>query len=149
MSTTGLPARIFYAAVALPLAGAGGFYAGVWLLPKLADLLQHPNADGYRIFNMAVGAGAVLALTAFLIALTLPWKRRKKRRGRPGRIAVACVLVVVASLGFAGLGHRLIYDLVFAVWLAYTVSFTFVRYGVLDQARRTSSVAGSSADPTV
>ena len=34
---------------------------------------------------------------------------------------------------------RLILDLLFAAWLAYTMAYTFVRYGVLDEARRASS----------
>jgi hypothetical protein len=149
MNAVGLPARIVYAAAAFTLAGGAGFYSGIWFLPRLAVLLQHPNAaaDGYRIFKMAICIGSVLAFTASLIALTLPWKRRKKRRGRPRRIVLACVLVVIASAGFAGQGHVLIYDLAFAVWLAYTVAFTFVRYGVLDHAGHSSSAdaANSSA----
>lgn len=151
MNSIGLPARIAYAAFALPLAGAVGFYSSIWLLPKLAMLLQHPDAaaDGYRIFKMAICIGAVLALTASLIALTLPWRRRKKRRGRLRRIVLACVLVLIVSAGFAGQGHLLIYDLAFATWLAYTVAFTFVRYGVLDHVRHSSSAdAADSSMPS-
>ena len=48
--------------------------------------------------------------------------------------------VVLASSAFADLGHPLLVDLAFAAWLAYTVTFTFVRYGVLDQARRAPSM---------
>jgi len=50
------------------------------------------------------------------------------------------VFVVVAAAVFADLGHTLLVDFAFAAWLAYTVTFTFVRYGVLDQARRAPSI---------
>jgi hypothetical protein len=52
-------------------------------------------------------------------------------------------LVVVASVGLAGEGYSLIYNLAFAAWLAYTIAFTYVRYGVFDEARWKSS-SGSS-----
>jgi hypothetical protein len=47
--------------------------------------------------------------------------------------------VVITSAGFAAEVHRLILDLLFAAWLAYTMAYTFVRYGVVDDARRSSS----------
>jgi hypothetical protein len=136
MDTTGLPARIGYAVVAFPAVGAAAFYASTWLWPKFAgaDL----GTEGYGIFAGSLGVGAVFGLTAFLLALTLPWRRRRRRSGRTRRIVVACVVVVLASLGFAGLGHELIYDLMFAAWLAYAMAFTYVRYGVRDRARSTS-----------
>jgi len=134
MSAVSLPARIVYAAVALPAGGAAGFYCCMWLAPAL-----DPSLDGLWIFNVATFVGAVVGFTAFLFALTLPWSRHRKRRGRPWRIGIACLLVVVASAGFATEGHKLVSDLVFAAWLTYTLAYTFVRYGVLDQARRTSS----------
>lgn len=148
MNAASLPARIVYAVVALPLGGAAGFYA-VMLLPKLATIYPKldtniaaylpkldPGGDGYGIFKIALWVGGVVAFTACLTALTLPWERRRKRRGRALRIALSCVAVVVASAGFADMVHTLIYDLLFAVWLAYVMAYTFVRYGVLDQARR-------------
>jgi hypothetical protein len=134
--------------MALPLGGTVGFYA-VMLLPKLAAIYPKldsnlaaylpkldPGGDGYGIFKFALWVGGVVAFTACLMALTLPWRRRRKRRGRALRIALSCVLVVVASAGFADVVHALIYDLVFAAWLAYVMAYTFVRYGVLDQTRR-------------
>ncbi len=111
------------------------------LLPKL--VAKYPRLDtgmsGQGVFNLALSVGAAIAFTAALFALTLPWSRHRKRRGRPWRIAASFVVVLVASVGFADMFPRLILDLLFAVWLAYTMAYTFVRYGVLDEARRASS----------
>ncbi len=133
MDTAGLPARIGYAVVAFPVVGAAAFYACTWLWPRIAgaDL----GTEGYGIFAGSLGVGAVCGLTASLLALTLPWRRRKRRSGRTRRTVIAGVVVVLASLGFAGTGHELIYDLMFAAWLAYAMAFTYVRYGVRDRAR--------------
>jgi hypothetical protein len=49
--------------------------------------------------------------------------------------------VLVASVGFADIVPRLVPDLLFAAWLAYTMAYTFVRYGVVDDARRKSSTS--------
>ena len=136
MDAEGLPARISYAVVALAVGGAVGFYSSIFLLPKLATDLPVGDSYGYGMFQIAVCVAVELGFSAFLVALTLPWRRRKKRRGRTGRIALACGVVLVATLGFAGLGHTLLYDFLFATWLAYVMAFTFVRYGVLDQERR-------------
>ena len=148
MNAAGLPARIGYAIVAFPSGGAVGFYSTMWLLPKLERFLlaADPGIEEYRIFLAAVGVGAGLGFTAFLIALTLPWKRRRRRGGRGWRIAVSCVVVLLASLAFAGQGHALIYDLAFAGWLAYVMAYTVVRYGVLDRTRR-SSASDADSDP--
>jgi hypothetical protein len=134
MRAAGLAARVVYAAIALPVGGAAGFYACVRSLPKLAPMvgLPSPEANSEALFRLALSVGAGTALTAFLCALTLPWKRRRQRQGRGMRISVTCVLVVAASLIFAGLGHKLIYDLLFAAWLAYLFALTYVRYGVAD-----------------
>jgi hypothetical protein len=151
MSAVGLPARIGYAVVALPVGGATGFYSVAWLLPKMSWLLQIPAIvpENYATFVTALYAGAAVAFTASLMALTLPWKRRRKRRGRNWRIGLSGAFVVLASSAFADLGHPLLVDLAFAGWLAYTITFTFVRYGVLDQAKRksSSSRAFSPRDP--
>jgi len=137
MKTTGLPARIVFAAVAFPLAGAAGFYLCMELLPGLVG--QFPqldlSSDGRGIFNLALGVSATLAVTLTLLVLTMPWSRHRKRSGRALRIAVSLVLVVVLSVWFADMGHRLEWDLLFAAWLTYTVAFTYVRYGVRDQER--------------
>jgi hypothetical protein len=145
MNVASLPARIIYAVIALPAGGAVGFYSSMALLPKLAAIFPQldPGVEGFGIFKMALGVGAALAFTLFLLALTLPWRRHRRRRGRAGRIAVSCVLVVVASAGLAGEGYSTVYDLAFATWLAYTMAFTFVRYGVIDQARGTSASSSS------
>jgi len=146
MSAVSLPARLAYAMVALPLGGAAGFYSSMAVLPKLAVVQSQltSDIDGYGVFKASVSVGAAVAFTAALYALTLPWRRHRKRSGRPARTVIAGVLVVVASAGFAAQGHALIYDLVFAGWLTYTMAFTFVRYGVLDQARRTRPNADAS-----
>jgi len=48
-------------------------------------------------------------------------------------LAISAVIVVLASLAFAGAGHSVAYDLLFAAWLSYTFALTYVRYGVRDQ----------------
>ena len=140
MKATGLPARIVYAALGLVAGGAAGFYATMWLMPKLILHFWGADADVdvYGVFNSALGVGAGSAFTLFLVALTLPGKRHRRRSGRGGRVMVSCIFVVLASLAFAGLGHRLIYDLAFAAWLAYGTAYTYVRYGIIDQRRRRS-----------
>ncbi len=145
MKATGLPARIVYSLIGLALGGAAGFYATMWEYPIIVLRFRGIDADldGYEIFTVAVGVGAALAFTVFLMALTLPWKRPRRRSGRGGRIAASGVFVVVASLAFAGLHHRVIYDVTFAVWLAYLTAYTYVRYGVLDPKRRKVTYAYS------
>jgi hypothetical protein len=135
MKATGLAARLLYAVVALPVGFALGFYATVWLLPIAAPILSiaSPAAETEELFRLGLSVGAVLAVPAFLCALTLPWRRRRYRRGRQWRLGVSGFIVVVASLVFAGMGHSLRYDLLFAAWLGYTLALTFVRYGVADQ----------------
>lgn len=141
MNALGLPARIGYALAALAVGAAAGFYGSIWLLPKLVKLLQGPDAgvDEFVLFQGALGIGTGLAFSAALVALTLPWKRRRRRSGRQRRIVVSGVFVVLASLSFASQGHALMYDLAFAAWLAYAMAYTFVRYGVLDSARRSGA----------
>jgi hypothetical protein len=143
MKVSSLPARIVYTAVALPLGAAVGFYSSMHILPEFtANHPQiDPNMDGSGIFDIAVCVGAGLSFAASLFALTLPWIRHRKLGGRGWRIGLSCVLVVLASLLFAEEGFKLIYDLLFAGWLTYVLAFTFVRYGVIDQARRRSSPA--------
>lgn len=147
MKKTGLPARIFYAVVALALGAAAGFYATLWEYPILLLRFQGANADldGYEIFKTAVAVGVAFAYTAFLLALTLPWDRPRRRSGRRVRLAISAVIVVLASLAFAGLHHRAIYDLAFAAWLAYVTAYTYVRYGLLDPKRRSTGPTAASA----
>jgi hypothetical protein len=144
MDARSLPARIGYAIVALPVGEAVGFAAMYWVFPVTEKFLLGwaPTADENKTY-VALGVGAGVAFTAFLVALTLPWRRRKRRSGRIRRAIIAGILVLVASLAFAGLGHGILYDLAFTVWLAYLTAFTFVRYGVLDRARQMGS---SSSD---
>lgn len=144
MKATGLAARVLYAVIALPAAAAVGFYATVWLLPRLAPILGvgSPAARTEDLFQLGLSVGAIVAVPAFLCALTLPWRRRRHRRGRRWRLAISAVIVVAASLVFAGAGHSLGYDLLFAAWLSYTLALTFVRYGLVDRKSRRVPAAG-------
>ncbi len=143
MNAVSLPARIVYASAALPLGGAAGFYSCMRFLPEFAT--DHPQLDrgmeGLGIFKIALIVGATIAFTACLFALTLPWSRRRKRRGRAGRIGLSGVVVMLASIFFADQGFGLVYDFAFVIWLTYTVTFTFVRYGLLDQPKRAAASA--------
>jgi hypothetical protein len=145
MSAKSLPARIAYAVAAIPSAGAVGFYFGMVGLPQLARLPGDLALvmDGPHTFDSAIGIGALLAFTASLLALTMPWRRRRKRRGRPMRAFISTVIVFAVSLSFTEQGHALLLDLALVLWLAFTLTYTFVRYGVLDQPRRGSN----SRDP--
>lgn len=147
MSEVGLPARICYALLAIPVGGAAGFYSSILLLPKLVQQFPRiaPGIDPRGFFMAALVLGAVVAFTAFLFALTLPGRRRRKRRGRAGRTIVSAIFVLLLSLIFAAQGHSLVYDLALPVWLAYTVTFTFIRYGVIDQEKRRRA---SDQDPS-
>lgn len=146
MRSTGLPARIVYALVALPVGGAVGFYGTVWIWPPVEKILNDrlEATYDYDVFKAGVAIGVGLAFTAALLALTLPWKRRRRRSGRVARIVVCGVVVLTASLAFAGQGYSVVYDLVFAAWLAYAMALTIVRYGVLDPVRGT--VGGPAMD---
>ena len=137
MNAVGLPARIGYAVGSLAAVGAAGFYASMWLLPKFASRAAEDD-DGYGIFRMALGIALALGVTAALIGLTMPWKRRK-RHGRGQRLVISGLIVVLVSVGFASQEHSLLFDLLFAAWLAYVLAFTYVRYGVLDRSRSHSS----------
>src|ERR1017187_499159 len=112
MSLASLPARIVYALIAVPVGGGAGFYSCMLLSPKLA--LYFPRLDGgpegFGVFKIALGVGAALAFTLALLALTLPWTRHRKRRGRTWRITASCIVVVVASAGLSVEGYSLIYD---------------------------------------
>jgi CDP-diglyceride synthetase len=140
MNAASLPVRVFYALIAIPAGGAVGFYSSMLLLPKLVTVFPQLDSDGegFGVFKLAICVGAALAFTMSLLALTMPWKRHRKRHGRAGRIGVTCALVVVTSAGLSVEGVSLLLDLGFAVWLAYTMAYTFARYGVVDQARRRS-----------
>jgi hypothetical protein len=143
MRVSSLPARIVYTAVALPLGAGAGFYSSMRWLPEFTASHPQidPNMDGSGIFNIAVCVGAGFAFAVSLFTLTLPWIRHRKLSGRPWRIGLSCGLVVLASLLFAEEGFKLVYDLLFAAWLTFILAFTFVRYGVVDQTRRRSSLA--------
>lgn len=135
MNSEGLPARIASGIAASAAVGGAVFSAGMWLLPRFVSQPADVD-DGYGIFTAALGVALVLGFTAGLVALTLPWKRRRRLGGRGRRIAISAVFVVLVSVGFASRDHRLVLDLLFAAWLAYALAFTYVRYGVLDRPRR-------------
>ena len=146
MDAVGLPARVTYAILALPLGGAAGFYSGMWLLPKLVGAWRPDSSpDGYTFFTTSIAVGVAVACAASLVALTLPWKRHRNRHGRTGRIVLSGLFVVIASVIFAAQEHGFIIDLAFAAWLAYFIAFTYVRYGVRDRRR---SRASSEVDLT-
>src|SRR5690348_16308610 len=99
MSGTELPTRIGYAIAAVGAVGAAGLYASIWLLPKFA--VQAAEDDvGYGLFRAALGIALGVCITAALVGLTLPWRRRK-RRGRSRRTIIAAVVVVLLSVAFA------------------------------------------------
>jgi hypothetical protein len=126
----------------MPITGAAAFYSCMGILPEFTASYPQldPSANGYGIFKIAVCVGVGVALTAALLTLTLPWIRHRKRQGRSGRIAFSAMLVVAAAVVFADEGFRLVYDLAFAVWLTYVMTYTFVRYGVVDETRRSRSM---------
>ncbi|HEV2647343.1 MAG TPA: hypothetical protein VGU46_13345 [Acidobacteriaceae bacterium] len=140
MKTIGLPARALSASAAFVLVGAVIFHICMRVLPGyVANHPEYnPGIDGYGMFKTAIGIAFASGLTLSLPLLTLPGIRRRRRGGRPVRTAVACGLVVGGSLLFAEEGFSLGSDVLFAAWLAYLLSFTFVRYGLRDEARRSS-----------
>ncbi len=147
MTPIGLPARIAYAVGAFPVAAGSCFYLTAPLFLKYVlpyDTLE-PGMDGYRAFVLALATGLALGFTAFLFALTLPRIRSRTRRGRPLRAGLSAAFVLVATLTVASQTHAVMYDLGMAVWLALTLTVTFVRYGVADPVRRAS---GAEETPT-
>jgi len=138
MKPTDLSARILYAVAALPAGFAVGFYPTAYLLPVIASHLRlvSPPAESEDLFRLALSVGAIVAVPAMLCALTLPWRRRRHRRGRTWRLAVSAVIVVGASLIFAGAEHTFLEDMLFATWLGLMLALTFVRYGLADHKSR-------------
>jgi O-antigen/teichoic acid export membrane protein len=132
MNAVGLPARIGYAVTALAAVGTAGFYASIWLLPRVVSDTAGDD-DGYGLFRAAVGIALCLGLSAALVGLTMPWTRRRRRSGRGRRIALSFLIVVGLSIGFASQHHYLALDLFFAAWLAYVLAYTYIRHGVLDK----------------
>ena len=134
MSSVGLAARVGYALGSLVAVGAAAFYTTMWVLPRV--LPTGDDDEGYAIFRLALGVSFALGASVGLLGLTLPWKRRRRRSGRGRRMAIASGIVVLASVAFASQDHRLILDLLIAAWLAYSLAFTYVRYGVRDVPSR-------------
>ena len=88
--------------------------------------------QGFGYFMMSLASAATFAATASLIALTLPWKRPIRANGKVARVAVSVVLLGLAFLILAGLGHAPTFVLTVIGWLAVVFYLTCVRYGVLD-----------------
>lgn len=144
MNPTSLPARIAYALTAFVAVGSSAFYAGMWALPKF---IQDADQDGYRIFLLSLGFALSAGCSAGLLGLTLPWKRKRRRSGRRHRMLLSSLIVVLLSVSFASQEHQIVIDLLFAAWLAYTLAFTYIRYGVVDSKRvRASTRSGDTAD---
>ncbi|MDP9051667.1 MAG: hypothetical protein M3O31_13255 [Acidobacteriota bacterium] len=150
MNAVSLPARIAYAVVAIPLGWVGGFYSCMQLLPPFTASHPQldPSVDGSGLFRISICAGAAIAFTAALFALTLPWIRHRNMTGRAGRMAFCSGLVVLGSILFADLGFRIVYDFLFAGLLTYLLAFTIVRYGIVDAAQ-SRSIRRSSRRPYV
>lgn len=146
MKPTDLSARFLYAVVALPAGFAAGFYATAYLLPLIAPHLRvaSPPAESEDLFRLALSVGAIVAVPAGLCALTLPWRRRRHRRGRTWRLAVSAAIVIGASLVFAEAEHTFLEDMLFATWLGLMLALTFVRYGLVDH--KSSRVMADSAE---
>ncbi len=134
MTSTSLPARIGYAIVVLPLGAVLGYVLALKLLIKFGSIFEDPHSSmqGFGYFMMSLASAATFAATASLIALTLPWKRPIRANGKVARVAVSVVLLGLAFLILAGLGHALIFVLTVIGWLAVVFYLTCVRYGVLD-----------------
>jgi hypothetical protein len=141
MKADKLPARVAYAAGSLVLGGVVVFYGSMQVLPHLTKMFPglDPDMDGYRVFKIAICLAVMIAFSLCLYELTLPGTRPRKRRGRRLRLTVTSVCVVLSTLAFNGLGLGWTCDILFAVWLTYTVAYTFVRYGVLDDTKPPSS----------
>jgi hypothetical protein len=144
MNGSGLAARMVYAVMALAAGAAAGFYSCMHWLPLLGPTYPRldPQLDGSGYFKVAILVAAGLGVTLALFALTLPWIRHRKRTGRTWRTVVSGVVVLVLSLFFAEEGCGVLWDLVFAGWVAYTLAFTFVRYGIRDSVRGARTSGG-------
>jgi hypothetical protein len=142
MTAAKLPVRIAYAAVAFALSGTVMFFYCMRVLPELVRVFPEldPEMDGYLIFKIAISAAMTSAVSLSLYELTQPGARPRKRRGRRLRLALASVIVLMSSLGFSGLGLGWSFDILFVAWLTYTVAYTFIRYGVMDETKRSQSV---------
>jgi hypothetical protein len=141
MTATSLPARIGYAIVVLPLGAVLGYVLALKLLIKFGSVFQDPHSSmqGFGYFVMSLASAAILAATASLIALTLPWKRPPKANGKVGRLVISVVLLGFTFLILAGQGQAPIIVLTVIGWLALVFYLTYVRCGVLDSNQENSA----------
>lgn len=143
MSGTGLPARIVYAVVSAPLACAAGFYLGVFVLTRAVPAMEgipQPEVT-WANFVISIFAGFAVGFSVFFYALTLPRLRLRRRGGRAWRMAASAVLVLMASVMAEAEGVSLWYTAALMLWISVTLTFTFIRYGVLDKTGRSVVVS--------
>ena len=145
MKGSALPLRIVYTLIATPVASIGGFYLGVLLFTRVVPTLEgiQGGDPGLVEFVLSLVVAGALGFTAFLFALTLPWRRLRRRKGRLLRIVFSAALVLVVSLIGAAESVPLSYIVGLVVWMSVVLTFTVIRYGVLDHSR--SGEAGSRA----
>jgi len=134
VKATGISLRILYAIVAFPLGAIAGYVLMLQFLLRAGWMFHdpHPSMRGFGYFMMSLASAAVLAITASMTALTMPWVRPRKEAGRTGRAIVAVTLTILAFLVLIGQGHALAFVLALVSWLAAASFLTFVRCGVLD-----------------
>jgi hypothetical protein len=144
MSGSGLPMRVLYATVATPVAAIGGFYVSVLLLTRGVPALEGaPSGDpGWAEFILSLLVASAVGFTVFCYALTLPWRRLRRRRGRPLRIVVSAMLVLLVSVIAAAEAVPMSYVAGLMIWMSLVLTFTLIRYGVRD--RITSGAAESA-----
>lgn len=147
MSGSALPLRILYAVIATPVASIGGFYAGVVFLTRVLPAVHGlPPVDaGWAEFIVSVMVAVAVGFTVFLLALTLPWRRLRRRRGRALRIVVSALLVLSISVIAAAEAVPVAYIAGLMVWMSVMLTFTLIRYGVRDRVR--SGARESAAVP--
>ena len=144
MKASALPFRVLYAVVAAPVASIAVFYVAIFLFTRTVLQVEGPEAidPGWREFVLSLLAAGAAGFTAFLFALTLPWHRLRRRKGRPLRITISAVVVLLISLIAAAEAVPLGYVAGVMVWLSVVLTFTFIRYGVLDSSRGTQGKPG-------
>jgi len=137
MSGSALPMRILYAVVATPVASIGGFYAGLLFLTRVLPFVRGlpPTDTGWAEFVLSLLVAVGVGFTAFLLALTLPWRRLRRRRGRPLRIAVSALLVLGVSVIAAAEAVPIKFVAGLMAWMSVMLTFTLIRYGVRDRVR--------------
>lgn len=94
--------------------------------------------SGFGVFVTALAWGMTIAVTATLVALTLPWSRAVRTEGKLRRGIFSSVITGLAFLDFVGMGHALIFAIGLTVWIGTVFYFTLVLKGVRDQVTASS-----------